>query len=80
MKVYDLRDLITMEPVWSIPVQTNVDLLDVGFHKALNKVVFSPGQMIDNTWRRIAILSGGTKAQVVVFDQDAIISSSRYPD
>lgn len=89
MKVYDLGDLITMEPVLSIPVQTNVGLLDVGFHKAFEQgglltwtidTNTAEHNMIDNTWRRITILSGGTKTKVVVFNQDAIISSSRYPD
>ncbi|KAH7087509.1 hypothetical protein FB567DRAFT_346883 [Paraphoma chrysanthemicola] len=89
MKVHDLRNKITMEPVLSTPVQTNAGLLDLGFYQA-----FQPGGLLvwtnahntakvsrlDNVWSRVATLSGGTKAQVVGFDLDAIRSSTRYAD
>jgi hypothetical protein len=37
MKVYDLRNLITMEPVLSIPIQTDAGLLNVDFQKAFEQ-------------------------------------------
>jgi hypothetical protein len=46
MKVFDLRNLITMEPVLSVPVQTNAGLLDAGFYKA-----FQDGGLL--TWKTV---------------------------
>jgi len=37
MRVYDLRDMITMEPVLSVPVQTKAGLLDLGFYRAFQQ-------------------------------------------
>jgi hypothetical protein len=89
MKVFDLRNLITMEPVLSIPVQTNAGLLDAGFYKAFQDgslLIWTNGITITRTTRadaalhRITILSGGTKDRVLGFNLDAIQSSSRYID
>jgi hypothetical protein len=89
MKVFDLRNLITMEPVLSVPVQTNAGLLDTGFYNAFqdgNILTWTNGTDTTKTTRtnsalhRIAILSGGTKIQIVGFNPDAVRSSSRYVD
>jgi hypothetical protein len=89
MKVYDLRNLTTMQPVLSEPVQTNIGIVDAGFHQAFlehgllswaNGECSSVVSTIDRTWNRIAQVSGGAKAQVLVFNSDAVRSSSRYVD
>ena len=89
MKVYDLRNTITMQPVLSQPVQTKSGLVDAGFHRAfVNHGLLSwtngdSSEMVstvDQTWDRIAKVSGGTKAQVLVFNFDVVRSSSRYMD
>tara|TARA_R110002003_G_scaffold48_14_gene4033 strand:+ start:19078 stop:22614 length:3537 start_codon:yes stop_codon:yes gene_type:complete len=89
MKVHDLRNIITMDPVLSTPVQTNAGLLDLGFYKTFeaggllvwtndNSTAKISG--LDNARSRVATLSGGTKAQLVAFDLDAVRSSTRYVD
>jgi hypothetical protein len=37
MRVHDLRNMITMEPVLSVPVQTKAGLLDLGVYKAFQQ-------------------------------------------
>ncbi|KAF2023014.1 hypothetical protein EK21DRAFT_95249 [Setomelanomma holmii] len=71
MKVYDLRNMVTMEPVLSVPVQTQAGLLDFGFYAAFNS---------DGILSRVAVLSGGSKAHVLGFDFDAVNYNTRYLD
>ncbi|KAI5374009.1 hypothetical protein J4E82_007283 [Alternaria postmessia] len=89
MKVYDLRNLITMHPVLSESVQTMSGLVDVGFHEAfeeqgllswINRDRCKVVSTVDSTWDRIAKVSGGTRTQALVFDPDAVRTSSRYVD
>ncbi|KAI4677039.1 hypothetical protein J4E81_010999 [Alternaria sp. BMP 2799] len=89
MKVYDLRNLTTMQPVLSQPVQTTFGLVDAGFHEAFVEqglLCWTDGDSskrtstVDQTWDRIAKVSGGTKTQVLVFNSDVVRSSSRYVD
>ncbi|KAI4936692.1 hypothetical protein J4E86_011309 [Alternaria arbusti] len=89
MKVYDLRNLTTMQPVLSQSVQTTSGLVDAGFHEAFAEqglLCWTNGDSskrtstVDRTWDRIAKVSGGTKTQVLVFNSDAARSSSRYMD
>jgi len=89
MKVYDLRNLTTMQPVLSQPVQTKFGLVDAGFHEAFveqgllswtNGDSSKRTSTVDQTWDRIATVSGGTKTQVLVFNSDVIRSSARYVD
>ena len=89
MKVYDLRNLTTMQPVLSQSVQTTTGLVDAGFHEAfaergllcwMNGDSSKRTSTVDRTWDRIAKVSGGTKTQVLVFNSDAVGSSSRYVD
>ena len=86
MRVYDLRNMITMEPLLSVPVQTHAGLLDLGFYKAFQEGLLTWTNDNDTTkattsnsaWGRMAVLSGGTKAQVVAFDFDAVNTNTRY--
>ncbi|KAF7673903.1 hypothetical protein GT037_007669 [Alternaria burnsii] len=71
MKVYDLRNLITMHPVLSESVQTMSGLVDRPLQSGLNSRL---------NMDRIAKVSGGTRTQVLVFDPDAVRTSSRYVD
>jgi hypothetical protein len=89
MKVFDLRNTITMDPVLSVPIQTMSGLVDSGFYNAFvagglltwtTNNNTSKASSLDAVWSRIAILSGGTKAQVVVFNYDSVSSSTRYAD
>ena len=89
MKIYDLRNLTTMQPVLSQSVQTTIGLVDAGFHEAFAEqglLCWTNGDSskrtstVDRTWDRIAKVSGGTKTQVLVFNSDAARSSSRYMD
>ncbi|KAH6866487.1 hypothetical protein BKA58DRAFT_403368 [Alternaria rosae] len=89
MKVYDLRNLTTMQPVLSQPVQTTSGLVDAGFHEAFVErrlLCWTDGDSskrtstFDQTWDRIAKVSGGTKTQVLVFNSGVIRSSCRYVD
>ena len=89
MKVYDLRNMITMDPVLSVPVQTPAGLVDLGFFEAFiegglltwtNHTTMIKSSAIDRAWSRIAAISGGATAQVVGFNADMIGSSSHYAD
>jgi hypothetical protein len=89
MKVFDLRNTITMDPVLSVPIQTMSGLVDSGFYNAFvagglltwtTNNNTSKASTLDDVWSRIAMLSGGTKAQVVVFNYDSVSSSTRYAD
>ncbi|CAN9388920.1 unnamed protein product [Alternaria sp. RS040] len=71
MKVYDLRNLITMHPVLSESVQTMSGLVDRPLQSGLNSRL---------NMDRIAKVFGGTRTQVLVFDPDAARTSSRYVD
>ena len=86
MKVYDLRNMITMEPVGT-PVQTVWGLVDQGFQDAFkpegllqwtNGTEIIALSSIDQKLQRIALLSGGAKSQVAIFDIDAVNRSPRY--
>ncbi|KAF2463700.1 uncharacterized protein BDR25DRAFT_245013 [Lindgomyces ingoldianus] len=88
MKVYDLRNPVTMEPVAS-PIQTTSGLAERGFYDA-----FRDGGMfrrtngdatltidrIDGRLQRVVLLSGGIKPQVTIFDVDASRLIPRYDD
>ncbi|KAI4915441.1 uncharacterized protein J4E92_009395 [Alternaria infectoria] len=89
MKVYDLRNFITSQPVLSEAVQTTNGLASAGFYEAFkeqgllrwtienaSKKVLAP----DPVWDRIAKLSGGAREQVLVFNLDAIRTNTRYMD
>lgn len=89
MRVFDLRNMVTMEPVLSVPIQTMSGLVDQGFYDAFdagglltwtNNINTTKASTLDAVWSRIAILSGGTKAQVVAFDYDFVSSNTRYAD
>jgi hypothetical protein len=89
MRVHDLRNMITMEPVLSVPVQTKAGLLDLGFFKAFqqggllrwtNDNDTTKAATLDTAWIRMAVLSGGTKARNVAFDFDAVNTNTRYTD
>ncbi|KAF1833256.1 hypothetical protein BDW02DRAFT_599244 [Decorospora gaudefroyi] len=87
MKVYDLRNSITMDPVLSEPMQTKSGLINLGCCKAFedgglltwaNDSYTQKGATLDQAWDRIAIVSGGTKTHVVAYNADAIRTSARY--
>lgn len=89
MRVYDLRNTITMEPVLSTPVQTQAGLVDIGFHNAFQEgglLTWTNGNItdkvaaIDTAWSRVAILPGCTNARIVAFDFDAVNTITRYVD
>lgn len=90
MKVYDTRNMITMEPVISVPVQTDAGLLNMGFHNAFkenhgllgwrNEVGPRKLRQDDRAWSRLAVLSGGSRSQVIMFDPDKVHSSLFYAD
>ncbi|EAT77244.1 peptidylprolyl isomerase [Parastagonospora nodorum] len=89
MSVYDLRNMITMEPVLSVPVQTKAGLLESGLFKAFehgglitwtNHNNTARSSTFDAAWSRMAALSGGTKARILRFNLDAVSTSVRYLD
>ncbi|KAH5558945.1 peptidylprolyl isomerase [Parastagonospora nodorum] len=89
MSVYDLRNMITMEPILSVPVQTKAGLLEPGLFGAFKQGGFltwtnfnntARSSMLDGAWSRMAALSGGTKAQTLRFNLDAVNTSVRYLD
>jgi hypothetical protein len=89
MRVYDLRNITTMSPVRSLPVQTQAGLVDLGFYQAFDKgrllrwtsdTIATKASALDQVWSRVAAISGGTKTQVVTFSADVVQSSTRYAD
>ncbi|KAH5067630.1 peptidylprolyl isomerase [Parastagonospora nodorum] len=89
MSVYDLRNMITMDPALSTPVQTKAGLLDIGFYKAFEEGGFliwtnnnntAKASIMDSAWSRMAILSDGTNICVVQFNLDAVNTSNCYVD
>ncbi|KAG9196251.1 hypothetical protein G6011_01372 [Alternaria panax] len=89
MKVYDLRNLITMQPVLSEPVQTKSGLVDAEFHEAfseqgvlsrMNGDCSKKISTFDLNWDRITKVSGGAKTQVLVCNFDTVRTSPRYVD
>lgn len=90
MKVYDLRNMITMEPVISVPVQTDAGLLNIGFYQAFDAEhgvlrwthETSPRQVLgdDRACIRVATLLGGTQSQVISFNPDIVYSSRFYEE
>lgn len=89
MSVYDLRNMITMEPVLSVPVQTKAGLLGPGLLKAFeqgglltwtNHNDTAKSSTFDGAWSRMAALSGGTNTQILRFNLDAVKTSIRYVD
>ncbi|KAF2114818.1 hypothetical protein BDV96DRAFT_575954 [Lophiotrema nucula] len=86
MKTFELRNLTTMEPA-ACPVQTISGLVDRGFRDAFqeggllrwtNGIKHLPVTVFERKLHRLAVLSGGVKANVVAFDVDAINTSKRY--
>ncbi|KAL6704640.1 hypothetical protein ACN47E_008037 [Coniothyrium glycines] len=89
MKVYDVRNQLTMDPIMSLAVQTKEGLVDQGFYDAFaeagplrweNENNMARSSMEDPVLKRIAAVTGGTAAQVIRFDLDAVTSSRRYAD
>ncbi|KAE8873449.1 hypothetical protein PTNB73_00081 [Pyrenophora teres f. teres] len=89
MQVYDLRNITTMMPVLSLPVQTTSGLVDVGYYDAFDEGALLGWKnsqsavrvsVVDQRWNRVATLSGGATVQVVTFNTDTIRSSQRYAD
>jgi hypothetical protein len=89
MRVYDLRNMTTMSPVLSLPVQTKTGLVDLGFYQAFdeggllrwtNDTSVAKVSALDPVCTRVATVSGGTKKQVVTFGADVVQSSTRYAD
>lgn len=89
MRVYDLRNAVTMLPVRGASVQAKSGLIDVGLYDAFaedgvldwdNGTDTTKASTLDRTLSRIATLSGGTKAKIVVFNPDAVAFATRYPD
>ncbi|KAF2730390.1 U-box-domain-containing protein [Polyplosphaeria fusca] len=77
-----------MEPVAADPVQTLSGLADRGFYEAFREgglLGWTNGNSLvhvltpDRKPQRLALLSGGTKTQIVAFDVDAFTKSNRYP-
>lgn len=89
LKVLDLRNTFTMEPV-ADPVQTSFGLVDRGYYEALKeggvvswKTEEEPLSSIplETRIRRIALLSGGHIDQVTAFDKNLLLNSlSSYLD
>lgn len=88
IKVHDLRNWITMEPVVT-PLQTASGLVDRGFYEAFNEGGLlkwtndnntSQAKTFDRKLNRACLLSGGVKPQVLGFDIDSVNSSHRYAD
>ncbi|KAJ4353723.1 uncharacterized protein N0V89_005453 [Didymosphaeria variabile] len=86
--IYELRNLITMESVVT-PIQTTTGLVDQGFFnafKAGGPLRWKNGNnnematTSDSSLLRACLLFGGIKSQVLSFDIDTIVSSSRYAD
>jgi hypothetical protein len=89
MEIYDLRNVITMDTVLSVPVQTKAGLLNSSFHKAFKNGGFltwtngnntTKVSMFDSAWSRVAILLGGTKARIVCLNFNVINTKTRYVD
>ncbi|KAF2996796.1 hypothetical protein E8E13_000636 [Curvularia kusanoi] len=89
MRVYDLRNAVTMLPVRGVPVQAKIGLLDAGFYDAFaedgvldwnNSTDTAKASTLDRTLSRVATLAGGKRTKLVVFSPDAIAFTRRYPD
>ncbi|KAF2789615.1 hypothetical protein K505DRAFT_341133 [Melanomma pulvis-pyrius CBS 109.77] len=87
MKVQELRNMITMEPV-SAPMQTMSGLVDRGFYDAFqggplrwtNDNDITATKLSDRKLQRVALLTGGQESQVVAFDIDTVNRGRRYLD
>jgi hypothetical protein len=89
MRVYDLRNAVTMLPVRGNSVQSRAGLLDAGLYEAFvedgvlrwtngNNTVRALSY--DRTLSRVAIVSGGSTSKVVVYNAGTIKFTTRYPD
>jgi hypothetical protein len=54
MSVYDLRNMITVDPALSTPVQTKAGLLDIGFYKAFEEGVSLNGPITTTPQRLLS--------------------------
>ncbi|OCL07298.1 hypothetical protein AOQ84DRAFT_342003 [Glonium stellatum] len=88
MKVLDLRNTFTMEPIAS-PIQTTDGLVEEGYYEALQDsgilnwtdgVKLTPSLAIDARTKRTVLLCGGVIPQVTIFDMDSLDSMTRYVD
>ncbi|KAL1608137.1 hypothetical protein SLS60_003076 [Paraconiothyrium brasiliense] len=86
--IYELRNLITMESVVA-PIHTTTGLVDQDFFntfKASGPLRWKNGSTHEiattsgSPLLRACLLSGGVKSQVLSYNIDTIVSSSRYAD
>ncbi|KAG4437405.1 hypothetical protein IFR05_007130 [Cadophora sp. M221] len=86
MRVLDLRNTFTMESIIR-PVQTSFGLVEQGYYDAFKvggPLYLKTGELpvdsipLDHHVKRIALLSGGAVAQIVVFDLNRLSSTSGY--
>jgi hypothetical protein len=89
MRVYDLRNAVTMLPVRGVSVQAKSGLIDVGLYDAFaedgvldwdNGTDTTKASTLDRRLSRVATLSGGIKAKIVVFNPDVVAFATKYPD
>ncbi|KAJ8116748.1 hypothetical protein OPT61_g1881 [Boeremia exigua] len=89
MRVHDLRNTITMQPVQGPTIQSKAGLIDTGFYDAfaedgvltwINSNDTAKVPSIDRTLARVAMLAGGRRAKMVTFNSDAVAFNARYPD
>lgn len=89
MRVYDLRNAVTMLPVRSSATQSQTCLIDTGLHDAFaagGVLAWTDGKntakasSLDRKLNSIATLAGGTKSKVVAFNSDAVTFNARYLD
>lgn len=88
-RTVEIRNMRTMEPV-ARPVQTISGLVDCGLYNAFKEndgmlrwsdgTIYRPIASIDRKLSRAALLSGGIKEQIVIFDIDAANITRRYVD
>jgi hypothetical protein len=78
-----------MLPVRGVSVQAKSGLIDVGLYDAFaedgvlnwdNGTDTTKTSRLDRKLSRVATLSGGIKAKVVVFNPDAVAFATKYPD
>lgn len=86
--VYDLKNALTLEPVTS-SIQSLAGLVDRGLYNAFkyggilrwtDGIQMNTVTKVDRGLNRAVLLSGGTRAQIVSFDIDAVHNSRRYID
>jgi hypothetical protein len=88
LKVLDLRNTFTMEPIIN-PVQTPFGLVEEGYYEALKEggiLYWKTGEPplrvlpLDGRTKRISLLCGGKFSEITVFDLNSLNSLRRYAD